>query len=80
MIDDSYIDGISVTASLHVNTSGDLLVLQLILVTLHIIVPTYSGVIPLFIGNNWFCEASGFDNWQRRTIYCDNPLWDGTGC
>ena len=41
---------------------------------------TYSGIIPPYIGNDWFCEAGGFDNWQRGTIYRDNPLWDGTGC
>ena len=40
----------------------------------------YQGVVPPFIGNDWFCEAGAFNNWQRNTIYSDNPLWDGTGC
>ena len=42
--------------------------------------PNYNGVIPPFIGNDWFCEAGPSGNWQRGTVYTDNPLWDGTGC
>ena len=41
---------------------------------------TYSGVVPPFIGNDWFCESGAFDSWQGGTIYRDNPIWDGTGC
>ena len=40
----------------------------------------YTGVVPPFIGNDWFCEAGAGTTWQRGTIYGDNPLWDGTGC
>lgn len=41
---------------------------------------TFTGTIPPFIGNDWFCEAGPSSNWQRGVIYRDNPLWDGTGC
>lgn len=42
--------------------------------------PAYPGVVPPFIGNDWFCEAGAISNWARGTIYSDNPLWDGMGC
>ena len=42
--------------------------------------PGYTGVVPPFIGNDWFCEAGAGTTWARGTIYRDNPLWDGTGC
>ena len=41
---------------------------------------SYTGVIPPFIGNDWFCEAGAGLSWQRGTIYSSNPLWDGMGC
>ena len=41
---------------------------------------TWPGVLPPYIGNDYFCEAGASTNWQRGTIYRDNPLWDGTGC
>lgn len=41
---------------------------------------SYQGVVPPFIGNDWFCEAGGGLSWSRGTIYGNNPLWDGTGC
>ena len=40
----------------------------------------WPGVLPPYIGNDWFCEAGPVSNWQRGTIYSDNPLWDGMGC
>ena len=40
----------------------------------------YTGVVPPFIGDDWFCEAGARDNWQRGRIYSENPLWDGQGC
>ena len=42
--------------------------------------PTWPGVLPPYIGNDWFCEAGPVANWQRGVIYSDNPLWDGMGC
>ena len=42
--------------------------------------PTYTGTVPPFIGNDWFCEAGPVTTWSRGTIYSDNPLWDGMGC
>lgn len=41
---------------------------------------TWPGVLPPYIGNDYFCEAGAGTSWQRGTIYRDNPLWDGMGC
>ena len=41
---------------------------------------TYSGLVPPFIGNDWFCEAGAGTSWQAGVIYRDNPVWDGMGC
>ena len=35
--------------------------------------------IPPYIGNNYFCESSPVI-YVGRTLYLDNPLWDGDGC
>ena len=40
----------------------------------------YEGIVPPFIGNDYFCESGAFQNWQGGVTYRDNPLWDGTGC
>ena len=39
----------------------------------------YTGVIPPFVGNDWFCESAAATQAQDR-VYTDNPLWDGVGC
>ena len=40
----------------------------------------YTGVVPPFIGQDYFCDTGSRDRFQPRTIYSDNPLWDGAGC
>ena len=41
---------------------------------------SYQGVVPSFIGNDYFCESGELSGQWRRRIYAENPLWDGTGC
>ena len=84
-IDDPYIDGVSLTYGFsprkHIWTFG-----AAVTDTGNDIArcpcssTNYQGVIPPFIGNDWFCESGAGSSWQRGTIYGNNPLWDGMGC
>ena len=85
-IDDNYLDGISIThghsprkhiwtfvAALHEVTSD---------VNTCPCTKTdtpYSGVVPPFIGNDYFCDSGSRNNFEFR-FYPDDPLWDGQGC
>ena len=40
---------------------------------------TFTGTIPPFIGNNYFCDTAS-SNTVERKLYYENPLWDGKGC
>lgn len=40
----------------------------------------YTGVVPPFIGNDYFCDTGAPEGWQFGVLYSDNPLWDGSGC
>ena len=40
---------------------------------------TYTGVVPPFVGNDYFCDSASRNRWQSR-FYPDDPLWDGSGC
>ena len=40
----------------------------------------YQGVVPDFIGDDYFCESGELLPQWRRRIYSENPLWDGIGC
>lgn len=40
----------------------------------------FTGTVPPFIDDDWFCETGVKGGWQRGTIYSENPLWDGQGC
>ena len=40
---------------------------------------TYTGIVPPFLGNDYFCDTGSRDSFQRR-FYPDDPLWDGRGC
>ena len=43
-------------------------------------VPT-AGVVPPFIGNDYFCESGTANGWaQNGVLYQDDPLWDGANC
>lgn len=39
----------------------------------------YIGVVPPFIGNNYFCDT-GSRTRSAYVYYLDDPLWDGAGC
>ena len=40
---------------------------------------TYTGVVPPFIGQDYFCETGS--RYQYQNIFYDaDPLWDGQGC
>ena len=39
----------------------------------------YTGVVPPFIGQDYFCDTGSRDT-QRSIFYPDDPLWDGAGC
>ena len=40
---------------------------------------TYTGAVPPFIGQDYFCETGSRDQYQSL-FYADDPLWDGQGC
>ena len=40
----------------------------------------YTGVVPPFIGQDYFCETGTKDTWHYDTFYPNDPLWDGQGC
>ena len=39
----------------------------------------YTGVVPPFIGDNYFCDT-GTRTRSQEIYYWDDPLWDGAGC
>ncbi|XP_064400166.1 uncharacterized protein LOC135346471 [Halichondria panicea] len=85
-IDDVYVDGVSVThgqsprqhiwtfANAHDEAHSN-----------HWVCPCtrpdliYAGVVPPFIGQNYFCET-GSRQAASYIFYPDDPLWDGHGC
>ena len=40
---------------------------------------TFRGVVPGFVGNDYYCET-GSRNEAEQRYYFDDPLWDGEGC
>ena len=40
---------------------------------------TYTGVVPPFVGNDYFCDTASYYRWPYK-FYPDDPLWDGSGC
>ncbi len=39
----------------------------------------YTGVVPPFIGNDYFCDTGSRQDWES-ILYSEDPLWDGEGC
>ena len=39
----------------------------------------FSGIVPPFIGQDYFCDSASRGNFQF-TFYPNDPLWDGAGC
>ena len=69
----------------HGNTYGLLLLHWMKYVQMLLYVPvrdqtkTFTGVIPPFIGQDYFCETGSRDLFQY-VFYADDPLWNGQGC
>ena len=40
----------------------------------------YTGVVPPFIGNDYFCDTGSRYNYAHHQFYSEDPLWDGAGC
>ena len=39
------------------------------------------NTVPSYVGNNYFCATGNpGPEWDRTTLYADDPLWDGEGC
>jgi len=41
---------------------------------------TFAGLVPPFIGNDYFCESANSRNSASRGTYAEDPLWDGMDC
>ena len=41
---------------------------------------TYTGAVPPFIGQDYFCETGRRNVVQYARFYSEDPLWDGQGC
>ena len=40
----------------------------------------YTGRVPQFIGQDYFCDTGSTYNGQLKHFYSADPLWDGSGC
>ena len=85
-IDDAYVDGISLTYGQlprqHIWTFAAAIdETQASRYSCPCTIPgiTYTGVVPPFIGQDYFCETGSRDHWEH-IFYPDDPLWDGQGC
>ena len=36
--------------------------------------------LPLWLGQDYFCDSAPISNSEHGVFYADNPLWDGVGC
>ena len=90
-VDDLYVEGVSITygsnprqhiwtlaASLEEDPRASTSVYRCPCSTKLANVP-FTGLIPPFIGNNYYCETGSRGAYQNR-YYLDDPLWDGKGC
>ena len=85
-VDDGYVDGVSLTHGQsprqHIWTFANALDETR---SGHNVCPCtrpdlpYTGVVPPFIGQDYFCET-GSRQAAKNIFYSDDPLWDGQGC
>ena len=40
----------------------------------------YTGTVPTFINNDYFCETGSREHYQYPRFYHEDPLWNGRGC
>ena len=87
LIDQTYVDGVSITYGSprqHVWTFADgrdediTNQANIGCPCLHPSV-SFTGVIPSFVGNDYYCETGSRTDAQQL-YYFDDPLWDGEGC
>ena len=89
LIDQTYVDGISITYGsprqhmwTFANARDEVVTNQDIEFTdcpcVHPSV-SFAGVIPSFVGEDYYCETGTRTNAQRY-YYFEDPLWDGEGC
>ena len=88
LIDDNYVDGISLTYGSnprkHIWTFAGALdevgtYRESNCPCTNINQATFATQPPSFVGNDYFCDTASTERWQRR-FYPDDPLWDGVGC
>ena len=82
-INDSYIDGVSLTHGSprqHVWTFIATLGENAGLCHACPCFALSSGVYAPFIGNDYFCDTGSATLGQRNVLFDDDPLWDGQGC
>ena len=85
-IDDSYVDGVTITHGQlprqHIWTFAAALsetnANKWVCPCTRSDIP-YTGFVPPFIGQDYFCET-GTRNQYQGILYTDDPLWDGQGC
>ena len=87
-IDDLYVEGVSLTHGQgprkHIWTfvatvSEDTSILGFASCPCTVTTKSYIGVVPPFIGQDYFCDTGTRYQWQP-TFYHADPLWDGSGC
>ncbi len=86
-IDDGYVDGVSLThgqlprqhiwtfANALDETRFDAVVCPCTRTDI-----TYTGFVPPYIGQDYFCETGSGEEFNNHIFYSDDPLWDGQGC
>jgi hypothetical protein len=80
-IDDMYVEGVSFTHSRvprqHIwSLASNIAVCPRANSKSHV---AFTGLIPEFIGNNFYCETGSRTSYSNR-YYLEDPLWDGQGC
>ncbi len=85
-IDDAYVDGVSLTHGQNprkhiwtfANAVDEVLNTPSVCPCTRTDTP-YTGVVPPFIGNDYFCDT-GSRYLHADQFYSEDPLWDGAGC
>ncbi len=85
-IDDWYVDGVSIThgqgTRKHIWTlvaAADETLSQKYTCPCTKTTTTYTGVVPPFVGNDYFCDTGSRQQVEVK-LYSEDPLWDGVGC
>ena len=88
-INDTYVDGVSITHGMprqHIWTLASAPGEGRYVPDPHSACPcvdfsqTFNGVIPSFVGNDYYCETGNRRNEPITRVYTEDPLWDGKGC